>query len=29
VVMGRDGAVLHRKLGKVSQADLDAWAQLA
>ena len=29
VVMGRDGAVLHRKLGKVSQADLDTWAQLA
>ena len=29
VVMGRDGVVLHRKLGKVSQADLDTWAQLA
>jgi thiol-disulfide isomerase/thioredoxin len=29
VVMGRDGRVLQRKLGKVSQADLDAWAQLA
>lgn len=28
VVMGRDGAVLHRKLGKVSQTDLDTWAQL-
>lgn len=29
VVMGADGSVLHRKIGKVSEADLALWAQLA
>lgn len=29
VVMGADGAVLHRKIGKVSETDLAQWAQLA
>jgi hypothetical protein len=29
VVMGADGAVLHRKIGKVSEADLAQWALLA
>lgn len=28
VVFGADGAVLHRKIGKVSEADLAQWAQL-
>ena len=28
VVFGRDGAVLHRKIGKVSENDLAQWAQL-
>jgi len=28
VVMGREGVVLHRKIGKVSPADLAQWAQL-
>ena len=28
VVMGADGTVLHRKIGKVSEADLAQWAQL-
>ena len=28
VVLGRDGAVLHRKLGKVSADELKLWAQL-
>ena len=29
VVMGADGTVLHRKIGKVSETDLAQWAQLA
>jgi thiol-disulfide isomerase/thioredoxin len=29
VVMGADGAVLHRKIGKVSETDLAQWVQLA
>ena len=29
VVFGADGTVLHRKIGKVDQADLDLWAKLA
>lgn len=29
VVMGTDGTVLHRKIGKVSESDLAQWAQLA
>lgn len=29
VVMGASGAVLHRKIGKVSEADLTQWGQLA
>lgn len=28
VVFGAEGRVLHRKIGKVSEADLDQWAQL-
>lgn len=28
VIMGRDGEVAHRRLGKVSAADLDQWATL-
>ena len=28
VVFGADGALLHRKLGKVSEADLAQWAEL-
>lgn len=28
VVFGRDGAVLHRKIGKVSESDLRQWASL-
>lgn len=28
VVMGREGSVLHRKIGQVSESDLDLWAQL-
>jgi thiol-disulfide isomerase/thioredoxin len=28
VVFGADGVVLHRKIGKVSQQDLDQWVQL-
>ena len=29
VVFGADGALLHRKMGKVSDADLAQWAELA
>ena len=29
VVFGADGTVLHRKIGKVDQADLDLWSKLA
>lgn len=29
VVLGRDGRVLHRKIGKVSASDLRQWAELA
>jgi len=28
VVFGREGTVLHRKIGKVSEADLEQWAML-
>lgn len=29
VVLGREGTVLHRKIGQVSESDLEQWAQLA